>query len=274
MVLCDLDGVVWRGAEPIPGAAATLSALSGAGATVIFVTNNSNRPVSHYESRLEALGLEAVGRVATSALAAATVIDGSSHTMVCAGPGVIEALERDGRPWIGADVHPDDHPVEIGHVVVGLHHDFDYHRLHHAAEAIRRGARLIGTNTDATFPTPHGEQPGGGSLLAAVATASGARPTIAGKPQSPMVDLVRSMVRATIGGDRDNADLEMASAIMIGDRSSTDGEFARRLGIPFAYITGGVRGDMPAEPPAIEGDSLEAMFPHLMERLTDGPRAR
>jgi 4-nitrophenyl phosphatase len=269
VVLCDLDGVVWRGSEPVPGAAAALSTISSAGCVVVFVTNNSNRPVAHYESRLEALGLEATGRVATSALAAATLVDGSAHTLVCAGPGVGEALDRAGRRWSAADIHPDDCPAEIGDVIVGLHHDFDYRRLHHASEAVRRGARLIGTNTDATFPTPRGEEPGGGSLLAAVATASGTLPIIAGKPHQPMADLVRTMTSAAIGRDLDGS-----RAVMIGDRSSTDGEFARRLGIPFAYVTSGVGGDRPSEQPALEAETLGEMLPELMALLTSGRTQR
>ena len=113
VVLCDLDGVVWRGADPIPGAAATLSELSASGFDVWFVTNNSNRPVGHYEQRLDDLGLAAEGRVATSALAAAALVDGTDDTLVCAGPGVIEALEARGHRWVGAEVHPDDVTVPI-----------------------------------------------------------------------------------------------------------------------------------------------------------------
>lgn len=262
VVLCDLDGVVWRGADPIPGAAATLAELSTSGCDVWFVTNNSNRPVGQYEERLDDLGLVAEGRVATSALAAAALVDGTDDTLVCAGPGVIEALEARGHRWVGAEVHPDDATVPIGDVIVGLHHEFDYRRLHHAAEAVRRGARLIGTNTDATFPTPRGEEPGGGSLLAAVATAAGARAVIAGKPERPMADLLRSMV---------GHPLESSRAVMIGDRASTDGLFASRLGIPFAYISTGVSGDRPRERPAIAAPSLVEMLPDLTALLSVGP---
>lgn len=258
-MLCDLDGVVWRGADPIPGAASTLIELAQSGCEVVFVTNNSNRPVGHYEERLADLGVLAEGRVATSALAAATLIDGSTHTLVCAGPGVVDALETDGRSWTGAEIHPDDIPGPIGHVIVGLHHEFDYRRLHHATEAIRRGASLIGTNTDATFPTPHGEEPGGGALLAAVATASGRRPVIAGKPEPPMADLLRRMI---------GRPLDPSRSVMIGDRASTDGLFATRLGIPFAYITAGVSGDRPRERPAVTGTSLSEMLPELSALLS------
>ena len=70
-------------------------------------------------------------------------------------------------------------------VVVGWHRDFDFGRLTAAFDAVHGGARLIGTNDDATYPTPQGPLPGGGSILAAVAYASGAEPTVAGKPFRP-----------------------------------------------------------------------------------------
>ena len=81
---------------------------------------------------------------------------------------------------------------------------------------MRVGARLIGTNDDATYPTPDGPIPGGGALLAAVAKASGSTPVVAGKPYEPMADLVR----AEVGGARRRC------AVMIGDRQETDGDFA------------------------------------------------
>ena len=67
-------------------------------------------------------------------------------------------------------------------VVVGFHQTFTYESLRLGATAVRRGAELIGTNDDATYPTPIGPIPGGGAILAAVATGSGVSATVAGKP--------------------------------------------------------------------------------------------
>ncbi|MGA1344958.1 MAG: HAD-IIA family hydrolase [Ilumatobacteraceae bacterium] len=263
LVLCDLDGVVWRGPDVIPGAVDALLELTRSGCDIVFITNNSNRPVADYEGRLESLGVEATGRVATSALAAASLVGQVDRTMVCAGPGVVDALERSGRLWESAGLHPDECDGPIGAVIVGLHHDFDYRRLSNASAAVRGGARLIGTNTDATFPTRGGEEPGGGSLLAAVATAAGAVPVIAGKPHRPMVDLALAMAPGPVSPER---------AIVIGDRASTDGEFARALGLPFAYVSGGVAGDRPSERPRVEGATLEVILPDLRSLLVgDAP---
>jgi 4-nitrophenyl phosphatase len=122
-------------------------------------------------------------------------------------------------------------------VIVGFHRDFDYERLRAAATAVRRGARLIGTNDDATYPTPDGEIPGGGALLAAVAYAASAEPEVAGKPFEPMALAVRTLV-----GDGPH--------VMVGDRPSTDGRFARTLGARFGLVLSGVTkaDELPTDP--------------------------
>jgi 4-nitrophenyl phosphatase len=108
----------------------------------------------------------------------------------------------------------------------------------------------VATNDDATYPTPDGPIPGGGSLVAAVAYATGVTPIVAGKPHGPMADLVRAA-----GGDE---------GTVVGDRPDTDGAFARRLGYRFALVLTGVtaRDDLPVEPePDVVGDSLAALVP-------------
>ncbi|MCO4859934.1 hypothetical protein MKD49_25885, partial [Herbaspirillum sp. WGmk3] len=80
---------------------------------------------------------------------------------------------------------------EVDAVVVGLYLDFDYQKLTALSGAIRNGATFIATNDDATYPTPRGPVPGGGAIVAAVATAAGAAPIITGKPFEPMAALVR-----------------------------------------------------------------------------------
>lgn len=222
-VLCDLDGVLWRAEEPIDGSVEALSILASEGARLWFITNNSNRPVRDYEDRLEAMGLDANSRVLTSARAAASLVEPSMTAMACAGPGVWEELEQRGVRTVGAD-RPQ---LDVDAVVVGLHRDFDYARLNHASAAVRHGAKLIGTNSDNTFPTPQGAEPGGGSILAAVAAASSTTPILAGKPEEPMAKLVYSMIGRTG---------PLTDTIMIGDRPSTDGRFAERLGVDFWMV--------------------------------------
>jgi HAD superfamily hydrolase (TIGR01450 family) len=226
VVVCDLDGVIWLADTAIDGAAHAVAALRAAGYQLLFVTNNSFAPVGEVERKLALMDVPAVGEVLTSAMAAAQLVDAGARVMLAGGPGAREELER--REVLVVDTGP------VDAVVVGFHRTFDYDELTRCSAAVRAGARLIGTNGDATYPTPDGEIPGGGAILAAVAVAGGATPVVAGKPHQAMAALVRARV-----GD--------APLVMVGDRLDTDGLFAERLGARFVHVLSGVH------PPVAEG---------------------
>lgn len=227
-VLCDLDGVVWLARQAIPGAPEAVERLRESGRRVLFVTNNSVSVVAEQEHALAAIGIPASGEVVTSAQAAASLVASGEHVMVCGGPGVREAVVARGavviEPLAGAAPVPEA-------VVVGLTRDVDYVMIDAASRAVRDGARYVATNDDATFPTPNGPTPGAGAIVAAVSTAAGAAPIIAGKPHAPMGDLVRARCGPRFGPD---------TALMVGDRWLTDGLFADVLGCPFALVRTGV----------------------------------
>ena len=92
----DLDGVIWLGEDPIPGAAEAVARLRAAGEAVVFCTNNSSQPVGAVEAKLAAHGIPAEGDVITSAMAGASLVEPGERVLVCAGPGVVEALEARG----------------------------------------------------------------------------------------------------------------------------------------------------------------------------------
>lgn len=242
----DLDGVVWLGKEPIPGSADAVARLRSAGQRVLFVTNNSAACIADQEEKLASLGIDAHGDVVNSAGAAASLLEPGSSAVVCGGPGVVEALEVR-----GVEVRQEG-PADA--VVVGFHRDFDYQRLRVAHWAVANGARLIGTNADATFPTPDGPIPGAGSILAAVATAAGVEPEVAGKPHEPMAVLVRSLV-----GEDD--------LIVVGDRVNTDGGLAVLLGARFLLALSGVPTsvdpDAEPAPDAVGADLAELVTEEL-----------
>lgn len=217
----DLDGVIWLADDPIPGSAEAVARLRAAGEVVVFCTNNSSEPVGQVEAKLQRHGIPAQGDVLTSAMAAATLVEPGERVLVCGGPGVVEALTARGAV-----------PVRDGDadaVMVGFHHDFDYERLRIACAAARRGARLLATNDDSTYPTAAGLIPGGGAILAAVVAGAGVPAVVAGKPNGPMATLVR----ARLG----------ANGTMVGDRADTDGRFAVALGYRFALVLTGVATD-------------------------------
>lgn len=247
-VLCDLDGVVWLARRALPGAADAVARLRAGGRRVLFVTNNSMSTIGEQEAALDAIGVPAVDDVVTSAQAAATLVAPDERVLVCGGVGVREAIEARGASIVADG----EHDERTDAVVVGLHQDFDYWRLQAANRAIRDGARFIATNDDATFPTPDGPIPGGGALVAAVATASATAPTIAGKPHAPMAQLV---------GDRCGPGFDASRAVMVGDRFSTDGEFARAIGCPFVLVRTGVTrpGEAVGGAPTIDLPDIAAL---------------
>jgi HAD superfamily hydrolase (TIGR01450 family) len=245
----DLDGVVWLGDDPIPGAADAIARIRATGERVVFVTNNSFSPVAAIETKLASMGIPAEGDVVNSALAGATLVEPGERVLVCGGPGIVEATEVRGAEAVLNTGQPAG-VAGVDVVMVGFHRDFDYERLRVAAGAIRAGARFVATNDDATYPTPAGPIPGGGSLVAAVAYATGVTPVVAGKPHVPMVDLVRGMV-----GD---------SGTMVGDRPDTDGRFAVALGFRNALVLSGVtrRRDLPVAPlPDVVAPDLASLVP-------------
>jgi HAD superfamily hydrolase (TIGR01450 family) len=230
-VLCDLDGVVWLAHRPIAGSVEAVAALRASGRRVLFVTNNSASTVAAQEQALAAIGIEAVGDVVTSAMAAARLVEPGERVLVAGGPGLVEAMERRGAQVLLNDGVID--PGVVDAVVTGLHRDFDYRRLSVAASALHRGARLIGTNPDPTYPTPHGLDPGGGAILAAIAVAGGVEPQIAGKPHGPMARLIAAVVTESAGS------FDPGRVMMVGDRVDTDGAFAAELGCRFALVRSG-----------------------------------
>jgi glycerol-1-phosphatase len=263
VVCCDLDGVVWRGDEAIAGAADAIARLRGAGFRVGFVSNNSGAPVGDVVSKLERCGVPAgPDDVVTSALAAAALLAATlapgARVLTCAGPGVVEALTDVG-------LTPVDAPPAAA-VVVGFHRTFDFDELDRSARAVREGARLVATNLDATYPIPGGMQPGAGAIAAAVATASGSAPEVAGKPEPPTVALVRERFGA--------------HGVVVGDRPSSDGALAAALGWPFALVLSGVTREDPApggervpEPrPPFVADDLAALTPDLIAAFAPGTR--
>jgi HAD superfamily hydrolase (TIGR01450 family) len=225
--LIDLDGVVWLGNEPIPGGAEAVRLLRATGRRVAFFTNNSSPPHAGQVAKLAAFGMEPVAEdVLTSAQAAARLCEAGSAALVLGGEGIVEALEARGvLAERAGDSRTRQAAQGIAAVVVGLDRAFNYERLADAVRAVLSGARLIGTNEDPTLPAADGPLPGAGAMLAAVACASGVEPVVAGKPHLAAVELVKEVLGPV--------------TTVVGDRPSTDGAFARRLGARFALVHSG-----------------------------------
>jgi HAD superfamily hydrolase (TIGR01457 family) len=206
--LFDLDGVLYRGDEPVAGAADTVAAIHDAGRALAFVTNNSARTPERVAERLRAMGIAAEpGEVVTSAMATATLlVDRDVRTAFVIGEeGVRSALAAAGVELLDGD------PPRADAVVVGWDRSVDYDKLRTASLLVQRGATLVATNTDASYPAPDGLWPGAGALVAAIVTTTGVAPVVVVKPGLPLFEealrLVGPVERPLFVGDRVETDV-------------------------------------------------------------------
>jgi 4-nitrophenyl phosphatase len=242
----DLDGVVWLSGRPIPGAPEAVARLREQGHRLVFLTNNAGPTRAEFAQRLADAGVAAEpAELATSAQAAASLLEPGSTALVLGGAGLLEALGERGVEVVKPGAHPDA-------VVVGRTLKLDYDELAIVNTAIRAGVRFVATNADPTFPTPDGLVPGAGALVAYLTTASGRTPEVAGKPHPASAALVQARY-----GTPD---------VMVGDQPATDGEFAELTGARFALVLSGVthREDLPVTPaPHLVADDLAAVVDQL-----------
>ncbi|MGO0578153.1 HAD-IIA family hydrolase [Ornithinimicrobium panacihumi] len=269
-LLCDLDGVVYRGDEACPGAVEGLSAAREAGVRVLFMTNNASRTPQDVAEHLTALGLPtgADDVLTASQVAAAVLADRfasgdetlpeGSTILAVGGSGVAIALAEAGLGQVGPgevrQSHEDGEPLTVGMVVQGYGPSVDALALSEAAYAIREGAGWLATNDDRTIPTARGLGVGNGSLLAAVASATGASPEVVGKPHAPAYEhAVRRL------------GLPVEECLMIGDRLDTDIAGAARAGIRSALVLTGVsqEADVEQVPEELRPDHIAATIPDL-----------
>jgi HAD superfamily hydrolase (TIGR01450 family) len=276
LLLVDLDGVVYRGADPVPGVAAVLADRAARGDDVVYVTNNSMHYRADYVVRLASMGAPiSPDRVVSSARA--TALHLSTHEpgirrVLVVGAGGLERELRD----VGLEVVTATHAATRMHqegidgwaaagapdaVVSGLDPTFTYLRLAAAADCIRAGARFIATNRDPVYPTERGLRPGAGSIAAALEATTGVTPLSIGKPEPHLLDLAAEAV-----GRR------ASDAVMIGDGLLTDLAAAHAVGARSVLMLTGVttRADaeaLPADrrPTAIAVDAAELAA--ALERL-------
>ncbi|MEX1134816.1 MAG: HAD-IIA family hydrolase [Acidimicrobiia bacterium] len=209
-VICDIDGVIYRGDRLLPGSDLALRRLRDAGVTVHFATNNSAKSpltVSEKITRVTGVDIEPESIVTSSQAAVGLLGDDPGPVMVLGSEGIVAALSEAG---IGLT----EDPSVAKALLVGLDFDLTFERLTRAADAVRFGARFIATNTDPTFPVADGLLPGGGAIVAAVRATTGVEPEVAGKPNAPMRALLRAKgIRdAWVIGDRVDTDIALARA--------------------------------------------------------------
>jgi 4-nitrophenyl phosphatase len=210
-LVCDLDGVLYRGDQAIEGAAEAIDRLRRQGARVVFCTNNSRSTLDQYVTKLSSIGVEAgTEDIVTSAVVTAEVLRDRGFSgktaIVVGGDGIRDALGD-----VCISVKDDATVTKSDLVVVGWDPDFHYEAMRRAADAVRAGATFIATNDDASFPGPDGLWPGAGAILASIQTAGGRTAEVMGKPHAPMLETVAKRLdgcrHIAIVGDRPETDL-------------------------------------------------------------------
>src|SRR5213592_4914234 len=230
--LFDLDGTVYRGETPIPGAAETIAALRTAGRRVAFLSNKPLQTRADYARKLTGLGIETgEDDVINSSLVLArhlARLDGGAPVFVIGEPPLVAELSAH-----GFEARTD---ARVRWVVIAFDRTFDYAKLNTALQAVRGGARLIATNPDRTCPTEDGEIPDCAGMIAAVEAVTGATvEVIVGKP-SPII-LETALARL---------DVPAADAVMVGDRIETDIVMGKRGGLATVLVLSGItRADDP-----------------------------
>ncbi len=226
-LLFDMDGVLYKGDEILPGVLEGLAYFEQTGRSILYVTNNATRTPAMFVDKLAAMGISArEEQVLTSAEATggwmARNAPRGSKVQLIGQAGVWTAMLAHG-------FKPANQPQDADFVVVGMDFHLDYRKCAEATLAIKAGARFIATNEDATFPSEEGEIPGAGSIVALLKTATGVQPEVIGKPYPGM--FAEAMARLQLDAD---------ACLMVGDRYETDIKGAQELSMWTAGVCTGV----------------------------------
>lgn len=224
-----MDGVLYRGEEPLPGAVEAVEFSRVRGYRAFFLTNNSTCTRAQYAQRLKKMGITCEEEeVITSGYATAeylkSVAPDGARILVIGEEGLKVELRLAGFTL------SQEGPVDF--VVVGMDRDFNYGKLRRAQQAILEGAEFVATNPDATFPTEEGLLPGAGSIVAAVERASGRRPRLIGKPEPFMLELALRVSGA-----------KREECVVVGDRLDTDILAGNKAGMMTVLVLTGVTSE-------------------------------
>jgi glycerol 3-phosphatase-2 len=263
VALLDLDGTVYLAGSAIPGAAEALRKAAAAGMRLAYVTNNASRTPAAIAALLVGFGVSATAQdVVTSAQAAARMLaerlPAGAPVLVVGGSGLRMALrERGLRPVSTAVEHPQA-------VVQGYSPGITYSLLEEGGLAVAAGALFVASNADLTLPTRRGSQPGNGAFIQVIATATGVRPLVAGKPEPPLQK--ESVLRTGA-----------KHPLVVGDRLDTDIEGANRVGLDSLLVLTGVTDAVgailapPAQRPTYLAEDLAGLLePHPEVTSQDG----
>lgn len=263
-VLCDLDGVVYAGSQKINTAVITLNTLMRQGVPVAFVTNNASKSVTQVANRLIAMGLEIdTDHIMTSAQAVVDLL--LVKYAVDSGPVLVAGSAQLTEHIRAAGYTVTTAAAENPQVVVqGFNPNLGWNDLAQASFAIQNGAGWLASNLDLTIPLTEGIAPGNGSMVNAVAQATGTRPEVAAGKPAPV--MFRSMAER----------FSMNRPLVLGDRLDTDILGASNAGFDSALVETGIhsRADVVDFRDAVVPDWVLPNLGVLLEEPLDAYRGR
>lgn len=224
-LILDMDGVLWRGSQPIGDLPAIFDLIRRSGLKVILATNNSTQTAGQFVQRMQGHGVSLeLWQVINSSMAVASMLHKrfpqGGPLYIVGESGLVTALEDCGFY----------HSAEGAQAVVaGMDRQITYEKLKIATLLIRSGVPFYGSNPDRTYPTPEGLIPGAGTVLAAIAAATDVEPIIAGKPSPYLYQLAFERL-----------ELPIEQVLAVGDRLETDILGGFNAGCPTAVVLSGV----------------------------------
>ena len=248
-VVMDMDGVLYRGDQPVPGAIETVQALYKQGVQVAFLTNNASRHRDEFVVKVQSLGLpcsiDQIWGVAYTTACYLRQYTPAARIFVVGASGLVREIQEAGLQVVATH-------VDATHVVAGLDPGINYEKLKQAHYAICNGATFIATNLDATYPdSATSTAPGGGAIVAALRTSTAVEPIVIGKPQTTGL----SLIAASWG-------VAPERIAAIGDRLDTDTASARAFGCLAILVLTGITRREEAEQ-AVETCRPDIILPDL-----------
>ncbi|RLD03174.1 MAG: haloacid dehalogenase [Chloroflexi bacterium] len=236
-LILDLDGVLWKDLEAIGDLPANFEKIRALGLKVTLATNNSTRTSEERLEKLASFGVNTEGiNILTSSIATAALLQEKfpqgGDLYVVGMEGIIGEVEKRGFR-VFTEKNVPENPLAV---VVGMDWALNYEKIANASILIQKGAPFYATNPDKTFPTPEGLMPGAGTLLAAIETASGVAPIMAGKPSPYLFELAMQKMGVS-----------PAETLMVGDRLETDILGGQNAGCKTACVLSGVTARARAE---------------------------
>jgi len=253
-LILDMDGVLWRGEQPIGDLSNTFQRINSLGLKFTLATNNATRTVAQYAQKLSRFGVDIrLEQIINSSIAAAAYLrkrfPSGGNVYVVGEAGLIDTLAEHGF------THQEQ---EVLAVVAAMDRQLTFEKLKRASHLIRSGALFIATNPDRTFPTPEGLMPGAGAILAFLVAATDTHPVIVGKPFPEMYRIALEQMNA-----------QPNDTLVVGDRLETDIAAGQELGCTTALVLSGVTTQEQSKgwspPPDFIANDLNALLDKIEE---------